>query len=215
MARTSSNLINRMVAIVTVDYDNKYIFIPVPKTGSCSIHYVLGHTKNWGEPSEHHAGIQKVLLDHPLGLIFFKFGFVRNPWDRIFSLYFDFTLKREKQYSRLVVLKNDLLSEFRDFNDFCIRFADSGWAQDIFLQPQHSLVTLVDGTPIDFIGKYENLNSDFRIVSDILNLVPQELPRINPGVYHGTYRDYFNNEAKLAVAKFYKEDIERYNYIYE
>jgi hypothetical protein len=215
MARIFSTVINRTGVIVTVDYYNKYIFIPVPKTGSCSIHYALGHTKNWGEPSEHHAGIRKVLLDHPLSFHFFKFGFVRNPWDRMFSLYFDFTLNREKQYSKLIILKNDLFSEFRDFNDFCVRFADSRWAHRIFLQPQHSLVTLVDGTPIDFIGRYENLNGDFRIVSDILNMTPREIPHINAGSYDGTYRDYFNNEAKRAVAKFYREDIERYDYTYE
>lgn len=198
-----------------IDHVKKFVFIAVPKTASCSLQYQLGEPDGWPEPAEHHMGIRRVAEEHPFSDDYFTCGFVRNPWDRLFSLYNDFTLKRIKQYSRLVILDEPLFSEFKNFNDFCVRFKDSQWTNDIFLRPQSELLTYKDGTEVNFIGRFESLDRDFKVICDKLDINKHPMSqhkKINAGVYQGTYREAYTKDAIDAVAKFYQEDVERFEY---
>ena len=61
----------------------KCIFVEVPKTGSTSIRNIIGH------PEKPHLNICQIAheIQKEKFYAYFKFGFVRNPWDRAVSLY--------------------------------------------------------------------------------------------------------------------------------
>lgn len=196
-----------------INNDAKWIFIATPKTGSKSISNYLGQTVH-PKPSEYHMGCRRILQEYPETFAYFQFAFVRNPWARLVSLYYDFTIKRVNQYSQEVSLPARLLSEFGDFKGLCLGLKKSHWARNLFFIPQTKLVTYRDGCPIDYIGRFENFIDDFRKICTKLQIPwnPENIEHANKGVYDKSYRDYYDAETIEAVAKFYADDIRFFNY---
>ena len=67
-----------------INNKHNFIFIHIPKTAGTSIESVFGKCR------AKHKTIKKTLRDIPQGKThedYFKFTFIRNPWDRIVSLY--------------------------------------------------------------------------------------------------------------------------------
>lgn len=195
-----------------IDHTYKYIYTAIPKTGSISIQFSLGHN-DIPEPDLYHQSLLTTLDNNKEFCNYFKFAFVRNPWDRLLSLYHDFTINRVCQYSALVVHEKPLLSEFEDFNDMCIRLHDSHWIDDIFFQSQYNLLS--DGNKLltDYIGRFENLHEDFQKVCNMVDISNIELDRRNVSkVSNVDYRNYYSIEAKDAVDKLYRDDVESFNY---
>jgi len=198
-----------------INHNRKFIFVAIPKTASLSIHYTLGYKERFGEPDYYHASIDQILFNNSICKDYFKFAFVRNPWERIYSLYCDFIYRRHYQYSEKVIFEKKLFYEFANFNDFCIRFKDTIWSDNVFLRPQVSFIDIDGVNRIDFIGRFENIHNHFNDIRDILGLPNDvELIKINNGKYRESYKDCFNQDAKNAVANFYKDDIERFEYTY-
>lgn len=196
-----------------IDNTYKYISVAVPKTGSISIHLTLGH-HNIPEPEIYHQSITNILKAHPECVGYYKFGFVRNPWARILSLYLDFTLKRINQYSALVRHEKPLFSEFANFSDFCIRFPETQWKDDVFLQSQATMLGCTkDSCIVDFVGRFENLENDFLTICKEIGLPHTSLQAHNAGKYdNAEYRSRYTPEARDAIASYYKEDVELFNY---
>lgn len=198
-----------------VNDSQQYVYVAVPKTGSTSIHHALEPGVQHPPPAEHHAGVRKLTEDFPQIEPYFKFAFVRNPWGKIWSVYADFTMRRIRQYSQFVAHDEPLLSEFRDFEDFCCRLHESEWKNDIFFRPQVELVTYEDGRFIDFVGRYENLAVDF---GDLLTKHQMHmfnpLEHANKGRYQGTYQEHYTPVARDAIAQMYDEDIEVFEYAF-
>jgi hypothetical protein len=170
----------------------------------------LGHT-NIPEPELYHQGITQVLNNCPEVAGYFKFGFVRNPWARILSLYQDFTKKRIHQYSALVRHDKPLFSEFAGFEDFCLRVGNSPWMEDIFFQSQAKLLDEANHT-MDYIGRFEQLDTDFAEVCDKLGLNDIQLESHNIGVYEGDYHQHYTSQAADAIGKLYADDAELFEY---
>jgi hypothetical protein len=195
-----------------IDDKKRFVYIAVPKTASKSMSIFLGQTYH-PAPLLYHKGIRDITKERPEIRDFFTFGFTRNPFSRLVSIYNDFTKYRIYQYSELDKRDRPLLGEFKNFEDFAINLKDSPWHNDIFFRPQYEFVTYEDGTPISFIGKFENLNKDFAKVCDRLNIRSRNLPHFNQGVCDtNKYRDYYSEKSKLAVEELYQKDIEMFNY---
>jgi hypothetical protein len=63
----------------------------------------------------------------------------------------------------------------------------------------------------DFIGKYENINKDFKQLCDILQIEYKKLP-IRNNSEHDDYRKYYNQQLKELIGEFYKQDIKLLKY---
>ena len=81
----------------------------------------------------------------------------------------------------------------------------------------------VDGEQfVDFIGKFENLNKDFEVLCDKLNLdykVLKErgytgLPTVRFGGSHSNYKTYYDDETIELVSNVYRRDLELFDYEY-
>jgi hypothetical protein len=132
--------------------------------------------------------------------LYFKFGFVRNPWDRLVSAY---------HYSVKWYKENDAKElNSKKFDNF------STWLRQIHkgsILPNKngSQLSFVEGC--DFIGKFENLQEDFNIVCDKIGIPQQQLPHKNKSK-HTHYTEYYDDESCKIVAEQYAKDIEYFGY---
>lgn len=196
-----------------VDHANRYIFVSVPKTGSISCQFSLGYGHDIPEPDLYHAGIAKILADNPGCDGYFKFAVVRNPWARLISLYHDFTKKRVDQYSAQVKHDKPLLSEFKDFEDLCLRLPESSWYRDVFFRSQVDQLSVGGQFKMDMVGRFESLEADFKRICGRIGLGEVQLQKHNVGACdHTSYRKYYTEAARDAVARLYGCDAEMFGY---
>jgi len=64
---------------------------------------------------------------------------------------------------------------------------------------------------VDFIGKYENLESDYLYVCDKLG-INSTLLKINTSNRDLDYRQYYTDESRCIVGEYYKEDVSLFKY---
>ena len=125
---------------------------------------------------------------------YFKFGFVRNPWDRIVSLY----------HWSLVTESICRKASFADF----VRskpHAPSVWGQ---LSVDRKLA-------LDFVGRYEHLEQDFESALRMLNLPSIPLIHVKAGIRPPRpYRDYYDDELREFVAMSCRREIETFGYAF-
>ena len=141
----------------------------------------------------------------------FKFCFVRNPWDRLFSEY------NSRRNLRRTSFREFVLHGFPKANTFSDAYRH--------LLPQSDYVFGEDGSNLcDFVGRFETLNRDFRIVTEKLGLPPIVLRHRNQSVADlkqqsdGTYlryQDFYDPETKAFVEDFYSRDIAAFGYSFE
>ena len=130
---------------------------------------------------------------------YYKFGFVRNPWDWQVSLY-TFMLKNHKHPQHRII-KNmtsfDQYIEWRVNNDLHLQMK-------AFCDEDGNLL-------VDFIGKFENLHADFEKVCRRLK-VEAELPHLNRSRADHDFLKHYSEKSLKMVAEGFREDIERFNY---
>lgn len=138
---------------------------------------------------------------------FFKFSFVRNPWDRLISTYF-YYIGRGKP-------KNlPFIEEFRSCNDFMERFDTARLSiKNIVMRPQRWWLINREGDLLmDYIAKFENLDEEVAFLCKKLNLPDLELDIFRKSL-HEPYESYYNNIEDIdRVAKYYERDIELFDY---
>ena len=125
---------------------------------------------------------------------YFKFGFTRNPWDRLVSAWkFAFEAGRIKKYGEVPFYK-------------FIKEHTNAW-----LCVEMNTLDFCDGC--DFIGKFENLLEDYNIICDKIGIPRQQPPHKN-ATKHEHYTEYYDEETKQIVAEIYAKDIERFGYTF-
>jgi hypothetical protein len=146
----------------------------------------------------------------------FKFGFVRNPWDRLFSAYR--YLKRggrrphDKHYAKIST------DGFDSFEDFVLGYL----TEDIdrrhrvpphFRSQSHFLCIGRDSPPgVDFIGRFETIEQDFLHVRARLGGTV-DLPKRNArSGDEATHRGHYTEDMKQHVADAYHRDIANFGY---
>jgi hypothetical protein len=139
---------------------------------------------------------------------YFKFAFVRNPWDRLASFY------RYRGY------------DWRcSFSRFVLYHLPKQVEKDLFLCPQVEFVHDKNGKPlVDFIGRFEALDADFATACRHIGIVEAGLPHVNNSRKSGLglkgwlkrralpYRDMYDSRSRKLVADMYEVDIEAFKY---
>ncbi len=133
---------------------------------------------------------------------YFKFAFVRNPWDRVYSWYRN--VMRDKLHQQELSIGGD--SSFQEFVRNCL----DTWA----LRPQLSWITDETGeVAIDYVGKFETLEDDYRFICKRLGKPVKKLPMT---LHYGAapYQEVYDKYTKALVAEKYAEEIERFEYVF-
>ncbi len=132
---------------------------------------------------------------------YFSFAFVRNPWDWQVSLY-NFMLKTKGYH------QHDMGSGISGFTQYL------EWRCREEVRFQRDFVFSKDGRQlVDFIGRFENLEADFRHVCSRIG-VSAELPKLN-GSGHRPYQDFYTPETIELVRRTFAADIDLFNYEFD
>jgi hypothetical protein len=187
--------------------NKKILFIHVPKTGGSTIRSILKKkypsAKIISNPWEH-SSINDYIKEGYNIDDYFKFAFVRNPWDRLLSNYF-FRIQRLQSEETASVRFRDwvLNSKTKEGHSFL----DTGE----MYKTQLSYITLNKTQKLDFIGRYENLQQDWNFICDQLQIEKQKLPHKNKSS-HSSYINYYNEDTVNIVGEYFKEDVENFGY---
>ena len=150
---------------------------------------------------------------------YFKFAFVRNPWDRLVS---EFTYREDYQG---LTFKHFVMNRLPKESQYTDSYRH--------IMPQTKFVFNNEGKQlVDFIGRFENLQQDFAYVCSKLNIPPAILPHINVSSSQSLkskltqllklkkktkrlhYTDYYDAETQEIVGTMYAEDIKTFNYTF-
>ena len=136
----------------------------------------------------------------------FKFAFVRNPRDLQVSSYHH--IKRERPH---------LLEDNESFGAFLRRKLDPQreWQYhiDTSITPQLDyLIDLRGNQIVDFVGRYESLQTDFDHCCERIGLPKQALPHRRRAVDRAAYRDYYDEKTKALVEQHFAADIKAFGY---
>ena len=182
----------------------EFLFVWINKTAGLSVTRALGIDKNL---YNHYTAMElREILGNDKFSSMYKFCFVRNPWDKVFS---------EFRY-RIWTSQNEL-TEDANFTD---------WVRSTYVEkdpkyhdwpkmflPQLEWLTDEKGhIAVDFIGMLENLHYDFDKISTAIKIVNQSLPHENRSRENKSYRSYYDKETKDIVEKVFKADIEFFGY---
>jgi len=134
---------------------------------------------------------------------YYKFAFVRNPYDHTVSLY-HYILQTKCHFFYEKVRDMD----FAEFVEFYVSTKPRRQV-DFVYDP-------VDGAClIDYVGKLENLNSDLNFLIKQLGLNPQRsLKHDNPSVHRekSDWRSYYDSASRIALYEYFCDDFKRFNY---
>ena len=130
---------------------------------------------------------------------YYKFAFVRNPWDWQLSLYHYI---REDKYHKDNTIANTL-----DFHDFLKREIENlPPCQLDFLSDDRGKIIL------DKVGKLETLQQDFYEILNYLDLMPVKLQKLNCSNRSKNYRKYYTEKTAMLVDDYFKRDIKYFDY---
>jgi hypothetical protein len=151
----------------------------------------------------------------------FGFGFVRNPFDRLVSAWKMFTQGTADDAWHLPgggALELTLIETIRLGMDASQPFGHPRYngirptpytrLKNHILPQSHPYHGLQH---VEFIGRFESLQQDFRTVAERLRLTVRELPKTN-WTRRGHYREYFDAESRRLATAFLAEDLERFGY---
>ena len=136
---------------------------------------------------------------------FYKFAFVRNPWDLQVSMY-HFIL-REPTSSTYSQVK--AVGSFEAFIEWVIK-TPTPYPKGITKLQQQMLCDENGNLLVDFVGRYETLHQDFEFICQKL-VISEKLPHLNKSK-HDDYRSYYNNHTQNLVAEHFKSDIQLFGY---
>ncbi|HDZ4294319.1 TPA: sulfotransferase family 2 domain-containing protein [Campylobacter jejuni] len=195
------------------DYHDKYscIFIHVPKVAGTSIERVVFETDKW--LVGHVRALDYINQDKNKFESYFSFAFVRNPFDRIVSAFHYLKKGGGNDYDKNWADEN--LKDFDTFEQFVLALKNRSIKDRILswqhFTPQYKFICDENkNILVNFIGKLENINNDFKIVKNELNF-DRNLIHSNSSK-HEIFLNYYNEKTYNIIAELYKEDFALFDY---
>ncbi len=193
--------------------DTKTIFVHIPKAAGISVCKSL-----YGNLAGEHASVARYqyVFSKKDFYKYFKFTFIRNPWDRLFSAYT--FLKKGGINKQDEDWASENLSKFDSFERFVMEWVSKeNISKYVHFIPQIELLVSPNAMtiPIDFIGFFENIEDDFDYVARKINK-KISLPHLNQTYQKARgYMDEYNETMIGVVENVYRADIEVFGYSFE
>jgi hypothetical protein len=209
-----------------ISHKHKFIFFKSRKTAGSSLQVALAQHRGPNDiitsqyeinDNSHSSGLNmdKFYTTHPhphltptkeflgpqIWNSYFKFSFIRNPFDIAVSRY----------HWHLKGKENNLSTSVEGFRN---------WVKEGNLLKEDSLSLYTcdnNRIELDFIGHYETLQEDIKYIYNYIGLPYNEsdLPTLKSGFRDKThYSKFYDNETKDLVQQFYSEDFKMFNYTF-
>jgi len=203
-----------------ISISNRFLFIHVRKTGGIAVkkaldklscrHYELDHlwSINCLKPKllTHHTTLKQYneLLDESFLNSLFKFSIIRNPWERLISLYFSShrgDVAWNKERFKSIVNNEPTLKDYICINNSKYTKSESS---DKIVQLDKD---------IEYLMRYENIESEFEEVQKLLGLEKIKLPFLNRSS-RSDYKSYYDETLyEIVRCKFIQEiDFGKYSF---
>ncbi len=198
-------------------------YIDIPRTSSSSIKAELqqsfGNAYGKSDINEHAYNISQQILPNHLTARemrdrlnpvvwerLFTFAFIRNPWDRLLSLYHYRSAAGEIQV--------------QSFQSYLELFFESASESDASPYHYHGhyyqcVDYIMDENGqlmVDYVGRYENRVSDLKQLKSINPKLDLGKLHLNKSDRATSYREHYNHQSQALVATIAKRDIEAFGY---
>ena len=201
-----------------VTSNRNILFVHIQKTGGTSILRTLGQEADLRH--RHFFASQfRLMCTAEQWEATFKFAFVRNPWERLVSWWsmmnsFRNAVPKGAQLNRFFTY---VFANSRTFEEFilnCHADIEDPDGRKCILRNQLDYLTDSKGRLlVDYVGKFENLQTDFREVTRQLGLPDTALENINKSS-HAAYTDYYNDRTRALIERAYERDIAQFGYAF-
>ncbi|MGJ8632966.1 MAG: sulfotransferase family 2 domain-containing protein [Luteolibacter sp.] len=205
--------------------DHGFWFVDVPRTSSSSIRNQLG--KHFGAPYTkeiaanenafqipHHEtaqGVREIIGKDVWGSIF-TFSFVRNPWDRIYSLF---------RFRRNVV--NDISPEmtFTEYvkeleKQLALPEEQRSWYSGYYRSASDYLEDENGEIAVSFVGRMEDRLEALREINKHISITLLDEVKVALSAVDTTpFQSYYNEESRQMIERLFRKDIERFSYSFE
>lgn len=224
-----------------ISHEQKFIFIHIPKTAGTSVEKTFELFKDLSKARQDHRTIREIqplasaisglrstedakllarrgrdqyrrLIGQNLDTVnaaqykeYFKFTIVRNPWARAASWYQNVMRGRAQLRNSLKIDSDCTFATFIDKHPH-------QWG----LKPQlYWLKDSASQIPMDFIGRFENLQADFDTICKQLDVEVKPLSKMLTKGTRTPYKDLYDSETEKKVRKMYEEEIELFKYKFD
>lgn len=212
-----------------ISVEKKCIFVHIPKTGGTSIENAIWGP-DWSQRTTaqlwmgnirpgfnkyQSGGLQHLLAKQIRAEVgnerfeeFYKFAFVRNPWDKTVSQFL--YLK-----TRPMLMKFLGLNRWSTFGTY-VKGLPKKFDMHVQSFDQRRFLFDETGTQlVDFVGKFERLQTDFEIVAGAIGLADSRLPHALKSKKRKPYQRYYNRITANIIASLYAQDIETFGYDFD
>ena len=197
---------------MVVCHIRKIIFIHIPKTAGSSIEHLLRDEGKYeldfigvrnGRSTHHYMGIELKLILKELYPTYYKFSFVRNPYDRLISEYFWCRIenvghKFNKTFDEFLDYVEDVIKNKKFFKPI---------DNDHFI-PQYSFLFFNNKLIVNNIFKYEDIETVAPLIKKRLK-IKTTLQHLNKSKKNEIT---LTQEQKDRIYNLYKIDFETFNY---
>lgn len=215
---------------------NKITFIHIPKTAGSSIinslnkNYLLifkGSKEDFIrekiDPTVNYENTSNLIGDFdnhlPFDLIKLNkkylnnkiFTFIRNPFSRAVSLYFE-CLRDRKHHKKLKIDQNTI------FEDFLNRIKENDYW---FTMPMINWIGIKNINKIDHLAKFEDFDLELKKITKKFHIkINYNIHNINNSIGNkfspGNYIDFYNNKNTISlINEIYKNDLLNFDYNFE
>jgi len=214
-----------------ISKDSKCIFVHIPKTAGTSIEKMIQgerYIKGWSS----HQKIYEYQNDNKFNQ-YFKFSFVRNPYERILSVFNYY--KHKGNNKELIYQPKKILNYFykkmttnkifdidiskrmpHAFDKFCelhIKEKLDFYGRNA-LDTQISFLKINNNIEVDFIGRFEQLEKDIAYIKNYLG-IKASLGHQRKTKSRLHYSSFYNEFSKKIIKEAYGEEIELFKYRFE
>ncbi|MDP6939930.1 MAG: sulfotransferase family 2 domain-containing protein [Planctomycetota bacterium] len=186
------------------------VFIHIPKTAGNSIaRAVFGSDSGLG-----HDRARRYLEADPHRFAeSFKFGIVRNPYDRLLSAHTYLTAEPIGWNDR--AFRAAYLDSTGSFSEFVASLEEeSVWgkvSQWTHFVPQHEFLCIGSALVVDLVGQFEDLDGALKRVSEVMRLGSVALPHLNASK-GPKWPGEFTPAMKQIINHRYRRDFEMFGY---
>lgn len=205
-----------------ISQQHKFIFAAIPKTGTHAVRRAL--REHMGPQDQEQVGlfVQKRFSVEALAAIghghvslaevrphlapqvfesYFKFAFVRNPFDRFVS-FCAFATRQDGAFER------DPAGVMR-------HFLANPPTQQVLFRPQFTFVADAAGQLLtDAVGRVEEMQHSYDAICQKLGIPSAQLERVNAS-RRDTYQGYYDQALIDGVTRLYQRDLELFGYTFD